>query len=61
MQVVQTDGEPPNCGRTIRAIIGWTRNRSAAATRMVTAESVAARRSFKVGATPRLQPLGKCE
>ena len=40
MQVVQTEGEPPNWGKTIRAIIGWTRNRVAAATRMVTAERV---------------------
>jgi hypothetical protein len=37
MHVVQTAGEPPYCGSTILAIIGWTRNRRAAPTNTVAA------------------------
>jgi hypothetical protein len=39
MHVVQTAGDPPNWGKTIRAMIGWTRNRRVAASVIVTAKS----------------------
>jgi hypothetical protein len=59
MQVVQTAGEPPNWGRTILAIIGWTRNRSAAARKIVTAnpDATSAPREAEAAVATRLGRL----
>jgi len=39
MHVVQTAGDPPNWGKTIRATIGWIRKRSAADSKLVSVKS----------------------
>src|SRR4051794_22856472 len=72
MQVVQTAGEPPRTGRTIRAIIGWTENNKAAARKSASANSPVPARSrlcssvgigesSRVAGLAAMMPLGEQE
>lgn len=50
MAVVHTAGLPPSGGSSIRAAMGWTRNTSAEATKIVAAQGVTpARRATRGG------------
>jgi hypothetical protein len=45
MQVFQTAGVPPNIGRIIFAIMGWTRNNKKALRKIVTDHTIATKSS----------------